>query len=131
MAVPVTVTMTTPIGGAGTTANVCQTLAIGGGIGYGLLPGIDCTGGEGYLFFARDVNGVYGVVAGQTLHPTDPSVPVEIQTTSTGTVTQEPGSGADQVIGLSSSMSISIGTIGHPTVTFSFLANDITVTAFE
>jgi hypothetical protein len=128
MAVPVTVTMTAPIGVDATTGNICQNFAVGGGISYSLIAGSECTGGEEYLLFLRDVNGVYAVTAGAIL---DPAGPVEILTTSVGTVTQEGGSGADQVAGLGSGANITIGTTDHPTVTFSFAANDVTVTAFE
>jgi hypothetical protein len=126
-----TATMTLGIGGTIKSAFVCVNLPLGGGVGYSLQgnSASPCLGGSGYLIFERTDATNYAVTAGSTLDPMSASEPVEILSTTFGTITQP--SGDDAVEGIPADTPVTISTQLHSTITFSFTGDDITVTAFE
>jgi hypothetical protein len=128
--VPVTVTMAAGLGGTAVSAQLCQNLAFGGGITWSLAPNSasPCLGGAAYFTFILN-NSIYRVFAGKLLTSSGPGAAVKIVTTSEGSVTQN--GGVDEVTNLPEKKDITIGTKDHPTITFTFSGNDVTVKKFQ
>ena len=129
LTVPATVTMTAGFGGP-IFAGICQTLQIGGGIGFTLQTAPQCPGGDVYLTWLKNTTGdTYSVIAGTILTENNDGAAVAIQSTSTGVVTKTVDD-EDIVTDLTAGSDITIETAGHSPVTFSFTGDDLTVSAF-